>query len=410
MGLRNDADKIIEKAIAEVLPDAAVKKALAGRTFGNGRLILVAIGKAAWQMAKAAHNELEGKISEGIVITKYHHNKGAIGSLQIFEAGHPVPDENSYRATQAVIDMINELSAEDTVLFLISGGGSALFEKPLISATDMDRLTNELLASGADIVEMNTIRKRFSAVKGGRFGAMCAPAKVFSIVLSDIIGDPLDMIASGPAYPDSKTAEEAVEVAEKYHLTLTDRMKELLLVETPKELHNVESHITGSVSELCVAAANACKDLGYEPTILTASLACEAKEAGVYLADIAKAHQSTAKSLAFIAGGETVVKITGDGLGGRNQELVLAAAEGIFGLEGTAIFSVGSDGTDGPTDAAGGYVDKDTAEVLAECGLVIASVLQRNDAYHALDVCGGLIKTGPTGTNVNDVAVVLIKR
>lgn len=410
MSLREDANRIMESALHAALPDTAVQKALEEASFGPGRLILVAAGKAAWQMAKTAAAHLGSRIDCGAVITKYNHSRGPLGNLQIFEAGHPVPDENSYRATQAAIDLVTGLSPEDTVLFLLSGGGSALFEKPLIPAGDLDRLTHELLACGADIVEMNTVRKRFSAVKGGKFAALCAPARVYSVVLSDIIGDPLDMIASGPAYPDSSTAVQAMHIVEKYKLTLTEQMRQLLAVETPKELTNVETHITGSVRQLCLAAEHACRVLGYKPTVLTASLSCTARDAGVFLANIAQYHSDTAESLAFIAGGETVVQLTGSGLGGRNQELALAAAPGIAGLLNTAVFSLGSDGTDGPTDAAGGYVDNTTAAALAAQGIDLAATLRNNDSYHALERTGGLIKTGATGTNVNDISVVLLKR
>lgn len=407
MSLREDANRVMQAALTAALPDTAVAKALDGADFGSGKLILVAAGKAAWQMAKAAVGHLGDRIDGGVVVTKYDHSKGPLGNLAIFEAGHPVPDENSFRATQAAIDAVSGLSGEDTVLFLLSGGGSALFEKPLIPPADLDRLTHELLASGADIVEMNTVRKRFSAVKGGKFAALCAPAKVFSVVLSDIIGDPLDMIASGPAYPDSSTEAQARAVAEKYHLTLTEEMRALLAVETPKSLDNVETHITGSVRQLCAAGAAACRDLGYEPIVLTASLSCVAREAGAFLANMAQYHAGSGKKLAFLAGGETVVHLTGHGLGGRNQELALAAAPGIAGLN-AAVFSLGSDGTDGPTDAAGGYVDGQTAQRLMDQGVDIFQVLQENDAYHALQACDGLIMTGPTGTNVNDVSVLLI--
>ena len=408
--LRNDADVIIEKSIAAVLPDAAVERALKGREFGSGKRYLVAIGKAAWQMAAAADRIMGDLIAEGVVITKYDHVKGPIADYKLVEAGHPVPDENSFRGTRMAIDMVSDLTKDDTVIFLISGGGSALFEKPLCTPEELTRLTKELLASGADITEMNTIRKRMSAVKGGKFAEICAPAKVYSIVLSDIIGDPLDMIASGPAYPDSATKEEAARIAEKYNLTLTGDMKDLLQEETPKTLDNVETVINGSVRELCSAAAEAAKELGYEPLVLTDCLDCEAAEAGKFLADIAKSHQDSKKSLAFIAGGETVVHLKGSGKGGRNQEIALAAAIGISGLKDTAVFSVGSDGTDGPTDAAGGYADQDT---VSERGISFAQAegyLENNDAYNALQKTHGLIITGATGTNVNDVAVLLIKR
>lgn len=410
MTLREEANQIIQKSIQAVLPDEAVAKALQGRILGPGKIYLVAVGKAGWQMGKAAAEILQDKLEAGVVVTKYDHVKGEIPRTHCFEAGHPVPDENSFSATQAALDLVERATEEDEVIFLLSGGGSALFEKPLVSGEELQDITRQLLACGADIVEMNTIRKRLSAVKGGRFAQSCAPAHVFSIVLSDILGDPLDMIASGPAYPDSSTCEEALAIAEKYGLQLSEKARALIRQETPKTLANVETQITGSVSDLCRAAAAACEELGYEPVILTDQLSCEAREAGRFLAAIARSHQNTEKSLAFVAGGETVVHLTGSGKGGRNQELALAAAEGIAGLKNTAVFSVGSDGTDGPTDAAGGYCDTFTKEKLAQQGISIYEVLRDNDAYHALQGTDGLIVTGATGTNVNDVAVLLIKR
>ncbi|MDO5545559.1 MAG: glycerate kinase, partial [Eubacteriales bacterium] len=368
---------------------------------------LIAAGKAAWQMAKAAYDHLGNRIDSGVVVTKYDHSRGPIGNLAIYEAGHPVPDQNSFRATQAAIDAVTGLTERDTVLFLLSGGGSALFEKPLIPEEDLNRLTRELLACGADIVQMNTVRKRFSAVKGGRFAALCKPAKVFTIVLSDVLGDRLDMIASGPAYPDASTAEDALRIVRSCHLTMTEQMEALLRQETPKELDNVTTHITGSVRQLCIAAQAECRRLGYEPVVLTDRLSCTARDAGVFLGNIAQYYQNCGKPMAFLAGGETVVHLTGTGLGGRNQELALAAAEGIAGIN-ACVFSVGSDGTDGPTDAAGGYTDGTTRDILKAKGILISDVLQRNDAYHALEACGGLIITGATGTNVNDLSVLLI--
>ena len=406
--LRNHKDIIVKKAIAAVLPDAAVQRALEGKVF-PGRVLLVAAGKAAWQMAKAAYDCLGSRIDAGVVVTKYDHVMGPIGDFACFEAGHPVPDENSFRGTQAALDLVAGLTETDTVLFLLSGGGSALFEMPLVSGEVLQDVTRQLLACGADIVEINTIRKRLSGVKGGRFAKTCAPAQVYSIVLSDILGDPLDMIASGPAYPDSSTCADALAIAEKYNLKIDAETRQLLTRETPKELSNVTTRITGSVRELVSAAADACRELGYEPVMLTDQLSCQAKEAGSFLASILKSHAGCGRNLAFLAGGETVVQLTGTGLGGRNQELALAAAAGIHGLTGCAVFSVGSDGTDGPTDAAGGYADSHTRTALAEKGFDIWDVLRNNDAYHALQAVDGLIFTGPTGTNVNDVAVALYR-
>ena len=405
--LRQHADAIISRAIAAVQPDDAVRRALEGKTF-PGRVIVVAAGKAAWQMAKAAHDQLGERIDEGVVITKYGHDMGPIGNFLCFEAAHPIPDVRTFEATEFALDMVYDLNPEDTVLFLLSGGGSALFEKPLCRSIVLLYVTDQLLKSGADIVQINTIRKRLSAVKGGRFAKLCEPAQVFTVVLSDILGDPLDMIASGPAYPDSSTCEQALDIAKQYNLEIWDEIEPLLRQETPKELHNVTTCVTGSVKELCRAAADACRELGYEPIILTDQLACQARDAGSFLASIIKTHAGSGKKIAFIAGGETVVKVTGTGLGGRNQEIALSAALGIAGIPGAAVFSVGSDGTDGPTDAAGGYVDHTTAAQLKSKGISISDMLANNDAYHALQACDGLIITGPTGTNVNDVAVALL--
>lgn len=410
MSLRKDAEYIIQKAIHRALPDEAVAQALKDKAFASGKLIVVAAGKAAWQMAKAASDILKNRVDAGVVVTKYDHVKGDIPHMVCYEAGHPVPDENSFIATQAAIDLISDLTEDDTVVFLLSGGGSALFEKPLVTPEELTDITKQFLCCGAEITEINTIRKRISAVKGGKFAQLCAPAHVFSIVLSDILGDPLDMIASGPAYPDSSTCEKALEIVKKYNLKLSDHAINLLHKETPKELSNVETMVTGSVRNLCNAAAEAAKELGYEPFVLTDQLTCQAKEAGLFLSAIAKSYQNTDKSLAFIAGGETVVHLTGKGKGGRNQELALAAAEGLAECTDSAVFSIGSDGTDGPTDAAGGYADPTTKNVLKDHQIEIYEALQNNDSYHALEKTEGLIITGATGTNANDVAVLLIKR
>ena len=405
--LHEDALHIVISAIDAVKPDAAVRRALQGATF-PGRVFLVAVGKAGWQMAHAALQCLPTPPAQGIVVTKYGHVSTDLPGICCLEAGHPVPDENSFAATQAVLDMTADLSPADTVLFLLSGGGSALFEKPLVPGAELQAITRQLLACGADIVEMNTIRKRLSAVKGGRFAAHCAPAGVQTIVLSDILGDPPDMIASGPAAPDLSTCDEALKIAEKYDLQLSPAARTCLGTETPRHLDNVQMQIIGSVRELCAAAAAQCRALGYEPLYLTDRLNCEAREAGRFLAAIARSHANDGKKLAFIAGGETVVRLTGSGLGGRNQEIALAAAENLSGLSNAAVISIGSDGTDGPTDAAGGYADGGTQAALAAAGWNIADALRQNDAYHALQSVNGLVHTGPTGTNVNDVAIALV--
>jgi len=410
--LHRDANGMIARILAENMPGEAVVKALQGHKF-SGKIYLLAVGKAAWTMAKAASDFLGDRVCGGVVITKYGHAPGELPHLEIFEAGHPVADDNTVLATARAVELAEGLGAGDELLFLISGGGSALFERPLpgLGLEDVVDLTRQLLASGADIVEMNTIRKRLSSVKAGRLAALCLPANVFAVVLSDVLGDRLDAIASGPAAPDQSTVEDAQKIVEKYQLRLSDLQKKYLSAETPKEVTNVETVITGSVRSLCESAARAARDMGYTPYILTTTLATEAREAGKFLASIATeagcAVSAFARPCAIIAGGETVVTLKGGGKGGRNQELALAAAQGIANVENTLVFSLGSDGTDGPTDAAGGIVDGQTATQLREQGFDLDKLLADNDSYHGLRAVDGLIVTGPTGTNVNDVAIAL---
>ena len=412
--LTDDARRIIRGAIAAVLPDAAVRRALEGRRFSKP-VKLVAIGKAAWRMAYAACQVLGDQVERGVVITKYDHSEGEIPRMEIYEAGHPVPDENGVRGAKCALELVSGLTEEDTVLFLVSGGGSALFELPLDGALleDIAALTRQLLACGADITEINTLRKHLSAVKGGRFGAACAPAKVLCIVLSDVLGDSLDTIASGPAAPDRTSCEDVNRLIAKYALSVPEHLHAPLSIETPKTLSGVETQITGNVTALCRAAADSARALGYTPLLMTTTLACEAKEAGAMAAAVAREIRSSGQPVkppcAVIFGGETVVHLHGKGKGGRNQELALAAAAGLDGLEDTCIFSVGSDGTDGPTDAAGGIVTGEVAGKARVLGLSIEAALADNDAYTLLGQMDALLVTGPTGTNVNDVCVILCR-
>lgn len=414
--LREDALTIVKESLKAVLPDAAVVKALKEKNF-TGNIVVVAIGKAAWNMANAAKMALGDKVSKGIVVTKYGHSMGQIDGFEIIEAGHPIPDENSIRGACKALELVQNLTEKDNVIFLISGGGSALFEKPMDGVTieDIINITNQLLSCGADIVEINTIRKRLSAVKGGRFGVHCK-AKIFTIVLSDIIGDRLDAIASGPVYPDNSTSEDALKIIEKYKLHIRDNIKEVIKQETPKNVDNCETVIAGSVSLLCESAAKVAEKLRYKPVIISSSVDCEAKEAGKFLASIAREIKNGNYSKFFfkppcavIAGGETVVHISGKGKGGRNQELALSAAIGIKGIKDVIIISLGSDGNDGPTDAAGGIVDGSTYEHMKTLGISPEMFLDNNDSYNALKKSGDLIITGPTGTNVNDLMILLCK-
>ena len=417
MNLKQDMRDIIDGSIKAVLPESAVKEALKRSDFqarlGKGRLVVASIGKAAWRMAKAASDILGSEIS-GAVVTKYEHSMGDIKGLEIFEAGHPVLDENTLKGTRALLEHVKNLNENDTVLFLVSGGGSALFELPAEGVTldDMKDITSQLLSCGADIVEINTIRKHLSSVKGGRFAKLCSPAHVFMVVLSDVLGDRLDSIASGPAWPDESTSEEALAIVKKYNLNVKPELLKILSQETPKKLDNVTAVITGSVTALCEAACEIAKSKGYNPLVLTTTMTCEAREGGSFMASVAREVLTSGRPVkapcALIAGGETVVHLTGHGMGGRNQEFALAAATGIAGLDNVVIASLGSDGTDGPTDAAGGIVDGKTEAILKEKKINISDVLKENDAYNALKAADALLMTGPTGTNVNDVALALI--
>jgi hydroxypyruvate reductase len=412
MKMRKDAEKIYTGAIRSCLPDESVREALSGFVMPRGRLVLVAIGKAAWKMARAATEVIAakgGKIHTGAVLTKYGHSEGEIPGIEIYEAGHPIPDGNGIRATQRILEMTDGLSADDLVLFLISGGGSALFESPKCTLDELQDITSALLRSGADINEINGVRKHLSRVKGGRFAEHISPARVYAIALSDVIGNSLDVIASGPCAPDTSTVEDVCATVKKYGISLSEEMANYLGEETPKRITNAIHRVSGSVSELCAAAGNIAESLGYKVEIISDNEVGNAREIGERLAALAHEKRDTDTDLAYIIGGESVVLVKGTGLGGRNQEIALAAAIGIDGLHGVCVFSIGSDGTDGPTDAAGGYVDGGTVEKMKKAGISPVEMLENNDSYHALDSVGALIRTGATGTNVNDVAVLLIR-
>jgi len=408
--LREDAQFVINSAVTDTHPRKAVRQAIGKLALYGGKLRVLAVGKAAWSMAEAAAEVLGNRIDCGLVITKYGHSGGAIPKFRVMEAGHPVPDENSVRAADAAIAMVQGLGVEDTVLTLISGGGSSVFEKPLIPLPMYATTTNALLHCGASITDINIIRKRLSAIKGGRFAKLCAPAGVVGLILSDVLGDAVETIASGPISPDPTTAAEAERTLLRVLPDAPEVLRSLMRRETPKTLPNAQTHVIGNVSMLVHSAARALQRLGYETCVLTDRLACEAAEAGRFLGSVALSHQGESRSVAYLAGGETVVHVTGSGLGGRSQELALAAAPALDGLRDTAVFSFGSDGTDGPTDAAGGYVDHRTMGKLRACGLDIENALLNHDSYHTLRACDGLIVTGPTGTNVNDIYAVLIRR
>jgi len=412
--VKDDALKIVNYAIRKSLPDEAVRAYLERNPLPAGRVILIAIGKAAWNMAKAAKDVLGKRVAFGIVITKYEHSRGSIDGIEIYEAGHPVPDQRTLTATERVLQITKDLRSHDTVLFLVSGGGSSLFEKPKgLTVNQLQEITEKLLKCGANIVEINTVRKHLSLVKGGRFAQHVYPARVVSLLLSDVLGDRPDSIASGPAYPDSTTCSEAFNILKRYGIEIDENIKSALSEETPKRLRNVETHVVGSVKIACEKAAEVAGQLGYNAIVLTTSLNCEAKEAGKFLASLVREevfyNRPIRKPCAIIMGGETTVHVIGTGKGGRNQELALSASIGIRGLANVVVASVGTDGTDGPTDAAGGIVDGRTYDILKDMNIDVEETLKNNDSYSALRLCDGLVITGPTGTNVNDLILALIK-
>ncbi len=406
--LKNHAEIIYKTAIEENMPSPAVKKALGNASF-CGKVVLVSIGKAGWEMAKTAYEILGDKINCGVVITKYEHAKGKIGNLEIYEAGHPVVDFQGIYATKRALELTNGLNENDTVLFLVSGGGSALFEDVSCSLEKMQALTKALLHSGATINEMNAIRKHISNVKGGKFARLVQPANIFAVVLSDVVGDDLSTIASGPATADNTDVSTCLEILEKYKIDTDEEILNLIKRETPKEINNAQHIVSGSVKELCKSGANEAARLGYSTVIVDDGVVSDAKVVAEKIGELAKKNASAKTPLAIFFGGEVTIKVQGNGLGGRNQELALMCAEKIKGYKNMAVFCVGSDGTDGPTDAAGGYADGYTWESISKNGKSAQEYLKNNDSYNALKQTDGLIFTGPTGTNVNDLYVLLIQ-
>ena len=424
---------IFYSALQSVDPNALVKTHSDGiRTIfkrgGYRRLLITGFGKAACPMAKAAEDGLSGFIDKGIVITKYQHcERYRPEIVRIIEAGHPVPDENGVRGTEQIMGLLKDMDEKTLVVCLISGGGSALFVSPFqgITLDEKRQMTGQLLRSGAEIHELNAVRKHISQVKGGRLARLAYPAKVVSLILSDVIGDSLDVIASGPTSPDPSTFSDALAVLKKYRLTdgapesilKTIRKGEKgMIPETPKEgdgvFEKVENVIIGSSKKALTAAKKTAEELGLSVNIISNTIRGEAAEIGKWLAEkaIAEKRDSGAKQkpLCLISGGETTVTVRGKGLGGRNMELAQAFATAIDGMEGITLLSAGTDGTDGPTDAAGATVDGVTLKNAREAGLNPAVYLRNNDSYNFFRKAGGLFVTGPTGTNVMDIQIVVI--
>jgi hydroxypyruvate reductase/glycerate 2-kinase len=406
-------------------------------------LIVIGFGKASCQMAVSLENVLTpGFVSSGILITKYGHaqlenetggkmNKNGIHfkNMMVFEAGHPIPDENGLKASESVIKLLNNLDHHTLVVCLISGGGSALlvYPYPGISLQDKQKVTELLLKAGADINELNAVRKHISMIKGGRFAELAYPAKVVAFIISDVIGDRLDVIASGPTSPDSSTFQDALNVIEKYQLKekIPEHAMDILkkgrrgvIPETPKFDNSIFKNVTNIIvannQKALESAKVQAQSLGYMTEITKKDISGEARQAGTLLAKKAlKAWNSLnaerdGKKICMISGGETTVTVTGNGKGGRNTELALSFAREIQGIEGITLLSAGTDGTDGPTDAAGAIVNGKTIARARAKGLDPEAYLENNDSYSFFKKIDSLLVTGPTGTNVMDIQIILI--
>lgn len=380
------------------------------------RVNLIAFGKAAYRMALAARDSLGDNIYRGVVITKYGHAASdRIGDkIKVFEAGHPVPDANGIKATDEAIGLLNGSDEDTLVLCLISGGGSALLARPKdgISLNDKQSITNDLLRAGADIHEINAVRKHISMVKGGQLASIAKPAHVLSLIMSDVIGDDLDAIASGPTSPDISTFNTALDVIKKYDLAAPANIIRHLkagamgnIPETPKPGDEIFNRVRNKIiasNRICLDAAKLkAESLGYKTVILTDSLKGDVNDAAKWLVDKISEYQD--RPFCLLSGGETTVNVKGTGKGGRNMELALRVATMIDGIEGATFLSAGTDGTDGPTDAAGAVVDSNTIKALDP-----DEFLNNNDSYGFFRRTGELLITGPTGTNVMDVQVMLL--
>jgi len=390
------------------------------------RILVVGAGKATALMAKALEDIIGEYITEGYINVKYGHTAN-LKKIKINEAGHPLPDENGLIGSLKIVSLLRNTTTEDLVFCLISGGGSALLPLPAdgITLTEKQTITQLLLQCGADIQEINAVRKHISQIKGGQLARLAYPATVVTLILSDVVGDKLDTIASGPTVPDDTTFEEAWHVLEKYDLldkapkSIHKRLKNGMkgqVPETPKRnnkiFNKVYNIIIGSNIIALKAIQQKARKEGFNTIILTSAIEGEAKEVAKVLVAIAKECISSANPVAppacIISGGETTVTVKGKGLGGRNQELCLAAAIAMRGLPHVVLLSAGTDGTDGPTDAAGAIIDGTTFEKAISQGLNPFEYLRENDSYHFFKKLGDLFITGPTNTNVMDIQIILI--
>jgi hydroxypyruvate reductase len=386
------------------------------------RIFLVGAGKASAQMASAVEKILGRRLTGGIVVTKHGHATAKLRRAEVIESAHPVPDQAGVDASRQVERLLRQLNARDLLIVAISGGASSLLSAPAepITLAEKQATTDRLLRAGANIGELNAVRKHLSTLKGGRLAALAFPATVVSLLLSDVIGDPLDVIGSGPTAPDPTTFEDALAVLRKYQLMNkipkpVRRHLEQGESETPKPGDDAFQHVTNIVigsSRLALqAAASEAKARGYRPLILSSTMQGETREVAVTHAQILRELRLSGNPIhppaCLLSGGETTVTVRGGGKGGRNQEFALAAAIAIAGLANSLVLSGGTDGTDGPTDAAGAIATGDTMEQAAKLNLNAHQYLADNNSYPFFEALGDLVKTGPTGTNVMDIHILL---
>ena len=438
--LRLKAARIVESALDAVSPEACIRRAvhrqdsnllLADRVIDLAqfdRIILVGMGKASARMAVAMEGILQERLSEGIVVTADGYDVPG-KCFQVIKAGHPTPDGRNVDAARRMADLADSAGARDLLVVLISGGGSALLTLPAegIDLSDITVMNELLLRSGATIREVNTVRKHLSQIKGGLLGKRAYPAQVVALIMSDVPGDRLDTIASGPTTPDSTTFVDAKRILQNYGQwkmvppSIRERIRSGIqgaTPETPKpgdrSLLSAYSLIIGSGTKAALGAEAEAKRNGFNTLLLTTTMEGEARDVGRFLASIAREEVNHDRPIetpaVLIAAGETTVTVKSDGKGGRNQELALAAAIGIEGLSGVLIVSVATDGVDGPTIAAGGIVDGETVSRIRARGIDPRSALDSNDSHIALAAAGDLLETGPTGTNVADMCLVIANR
>jgi hydroxypyruvate reductase len=436
--LRRDLHRIFQAALRAVDPGEAVRTHVrragqhlyvADHVYDLGQydtVSVIGVGKAGAAMAMAVETLLGDRLQGGHVIVKYGHG-GPLRRVNLHEAGHPIPDEAGVRATHALIDFVREHGRSDLIICLISGGGSALSPAPVdgITLGEKQAVTRLLLACGATIHEINALRKHISQIKGGQLARLASPATLITLVLSDVVGDSLDVIASGPTVPDPSTFADCLEILRKYQRldTIPPAVRQHLetgvaatIPETPKPgdpiFARTQTVLVGRNLQALEAASREAAALGYHPLILSSAIEGETREVAKVHAGIAKEVLASGHPLAapacILSGGETTVTLRGQGQGGRNQEFALALALEIHHLPGVAVLSAGTDGTDGPTDAAGAFADGTTCTRAEQCDLQPRSALDNNDAYPFFERLGDLLITGPTQTNVMDVRVMLM--